>query len=105
MLDGRHVDEEATGQRDVRRDARALLRDGLFCNLDDDLLAFAQEVCDGRLAFATTATALTLALTTTIMSALPTAFASAFTLARALGFATPSVSALAPVRSLASATA
>ena len=47
MLDGRHVDDETARQSDVRRDARALLAERLFGDLNDDLLAFFQKVGDG----------------------------------------------------------
>src|SRR6185369_10593530 len=46
VLDGRHVDQKTSRQRDVRSDARAFLRDWLLRNLDQDFLTFAQEVCD-----------------------------------------------------------
>jgi hypothetical protein len=62
MLDGRHVDEVTARQSDVRSDARALLRDRLFGNLDDDLLTLAQKISDGRLAAVATAAALASAL-------------------------------------------
>src|SRR5918998_940634 len=52
VLDGRHVDEVAARQRDVRGDARALGGDGLLGDLDDDLLTLAQKVCNHRLALA-----------------------------------------------------
>ena len=46
VLDGRHVDQETSGQRDVRRDARAFLGDRLFGDLDQYLLAFTEQVRD-----------------------------------------------------------
>src|SRR6185369_1958079 len=46
MLNSRHVNEETSGQCDVRRDARALLRNRLLRDLDEYLLAFAQQVRD-----------------------------------------------------------
>ena len=49
MLDGRHVDQKASRQRDVRRDARAFLGDRFFRDLDQDLLAFAQQIGNRRL--------------------------------------------------------
>ena len=54
VVDRRHVDDEAAGQRDVRSDARALLAEGFLGDLDDDLLAFFEKVGDGgeRRAFA-----------------------------------------------------
>src|SRR5262249_20423802 len=68
MIDRRHVHQEAARQRDVRRDARALLTERLLGDLNDDLLTFLQQVGDRgssaalrtRLgpAFATLATAL-----------------------------------------------
>ena len=48
VVDGRHVDQEAAGQRDVRGDARALLAQRLLGDLNDDLLAFLQQIGDGR---------------------------------------------------------
>src|SRR5579885_3105199 len=91
VFNRRHVNEEATGQRDVRGDARALLRDRFLRYLDDDLLAFAQEVCDRRLALAPTATAaLALAPTALTTAAFAPTVASAFAarLATAVAFAT-----------------
>ncbi len=49
MIDRRHVDQEAARQRDVAGDARALLADGLLGNLDQDFLAFLQQIGDQRL--------------------------------------------------------
>jgi hypothetical protein len=46
VFDSRHVDNVAARQGDVRSDARAFLADGFFGDLNDDLLAFAQEVGD-----------------------------------------------------------
>ena len=40
VVDGRHVDQEAAGQGDVRRDAGALLPQRLLGDLNDDFLAF-----------------------------------------------------------------
>ena len=48
VLDGRHVDDEAAGQRNVRRDAGALLSQRLLRDLNDDFLAFPQQVADRR---------------------------------------------------------
>ncbi len=48
VLERRHVDHVSAGQRDVRRDARALLAERLLGDLDDDLLAFLQQFGDGR---------------------------------------------------------
>ena len=48
MLDGRHVHQEAAGQGDVRSDARALLSQWLLGDLDDDFLAFPEQIADGR---------------------------------------------------------
>jgi len=39
VFDGRHIDDVAAWQGDVRGDARAFLADGFFGNLDDDLLS------------------------------------------------------------------
>src|SRR5207244_6991704 len=44
----RHVDQETTGERDVAGDAGALLPYGLFGNLDQNFLAFLQQVADQR---------------------------------------------------------
>ena len=49
VIHRRHVNQEASGQRDVAGDARALLADGLLGNLDQDLLPFLQQVGDERL--------------------------------------------------------
>src|SRR4029078_7243625 len=43
-----HVDEEAAGQGYLRRDARALRRDWLFRDLDDEILAALDDVLNGR---------------------------------------------------------
>ncbi len=48
VIDGRHVHQEAAGQRDVRSDARAFLTQRLLGDLDDDFLAFFQQVADRR---------------------------------------------------------
>ena len=48
VIDGRHVNQEAARQGDVRSDARAFFRDWLFGNLDQNFLAFLQQVADGR---------------------------------------------------------
>jgi len=47
VFDGRHVDDEASRQRDVGRDARAFLAEGFFGDLDDDFLTFFEEVGNG----------------------------------------------------------
>jgi hypothetical protein len=47
VFDGRHIDDKAAGQGNVRRDARTLLSNGFLGDLDDDFLAFFQEVRDG----------------------------------------------------------
>src|SRR5208337_3634108 len=49
-----HVNQEASGERDVRSNAGTLLAQGLFGDLYDDFLAFAQEFADagGGSAFA-----------------------------------------------------
>jgi hypothetical protein len=49
MLDRRHVNQKAPRQSDVRSNARAFLGDRLFGNLHQNLLAFAQEIGNGRL--------------------------------------------------------
>ena len=64
VVDGRHVDEKAARQAQVRRDARALRAERLLHDLDDDLLPFLEQVFDlgrGRLpvAIAAAAAALT----------------------------------------------
>ncbi len=50
MLKCRHVDDIAPWERDVRRDPRALGAERLFRDLNDDFLAFLQQVADGGLA-------------------------------------------------------
>src|SRR5579872_7154530 len=50
MLESRHVDHVAPRQRDVRCDARALWAERLLGDLNDDFLAFFQQVADGGLA-------------------------------------------------------
>src|SRR5205085_47985 len=57
VFDGRHIDKEATGQSDVRSDARAFGRNRLFGDLHEYLLPLAQEVCDHRRAAITAASA------------------------------------------------
>src|SRR5206468_1798268 len=47
VVHGRHVDQEAARQGDVRRDARTLLSQWLLGDLNDDLLPFLQQVADG----------------------------------------------------------
>src|SRR5688500_15753990 len=49
MLDGRHIDEETSRQRNVRGDARAFLGNRLLRDLDQYFLTFTQEVGDCRL--------------------------------------------------------
>ena len=48
MVHRRHEDQEAAGQSDVRGDARALLRDGLLGDLNENLLAGLEQIADGR---------------------------------------------------------
>src|ERR1017187_657500 len=48
VIHGRHVDQEAAGQRDVRGDARALGAEWLLGDLNDDFLPFLQQIADGR---------------------------------------------------------
>src|SRR5215207_1010159 len=89
VLDGRHVDEEAARERDVRGDARALRGDGLLGDLDDDLLPLAEEVCNHRLALAAPAApaaglarrarAVAAAVAPALTSAFTAAFAAAVT--------------------------
>jgi hypothetical protein len=43
----RHVDQETTGKRYLRRDARSLRADGFLGDLDDDVLALLQDVLYG----------------------------------------------------------
>src|SRR5205085_1053254 len=57
VFDGRHIDKDATGQSDVRSDARAFGRNRLFGDLHEYLLPLAQEVCDHRRAAITAASA------------------------------------------------
>ncbi len=70
MLDRRHVNKKATGQRDVRCDASAFAGDRLFRDLNNDLLAFAKELGNGglRSAFAAVATALSITSTAIAVS-------------------------------------
>ena len=49
VFERRHVNDVAARQRDVRSDARALLAQRLLGDLDDDLLAFFEQIGDGRL--------------------------------------------------------
>src|SRR5204863_6307227 len=49
MIDRRHEYEKASRHRRVRGQARALGADRLLRDLDDDLLAFFQELLDFRL--------------------------------------------------------
>src|SRR5260221_224644 len=44
-----HVDHVASGQRDVRSDARAFLAQRFLRDLHDDLLPFLEQVADQRL--------------------------------------------------------
>src|SRR5258706_7386549 len=46
MLQRRHVNNETAGQGDVRRDPRAFLAQWLLRDLNDDLLAFLDQVGD-----------------------------------------------------------
>ena len=48
VIHRRHVDQEAAGQRDVAGDARAFLADGLLGDLDQNFLAFFEQVADQR---------------------------------------------------------
>src|SRR2546422_1927677 len=48
MVDRGHVHQEAARQRDVAGNARALLANGLFGDLHQDLLAFLEQVGDER---------------------------------------------------------
>ena len=50
VFERRHVDHVAARQRDVRGDARALLAERLLGDLNDDFLAFLQQIGDGGLA-------------------------------------------------------
>jgi hypothetical protein len=49
MIDGRHEDEEAAGQRGVRRQARALGPQRFLDHLDHHVLPFLEQVLDFRL--------------------------------------------------------
>ena len=49
VIDRRHEHEKAAGERRVRRQARALRAERLLGHLDDDLLAFLQQLFDFRL--------------------------------------------------------
>src|SRR5437868_12435001 len=44
MFDRRHINEEPPRQRNVRSNARALFGDGLFGDLNQNLLALAQQI-------------------------------------------------------------
>ena len=57
VFERRHVDHVAAGQRDVRGDARALLAQRLLGDLNDDLLAFFEQVADRGLALAVASSA------------------------------------------------
>ena len=48
MRNRRHEDQKASGQRDVAGDARALLGDRLLGDLNQDFLAWLQQVTDDR---------------------------------------------------------
>ena len=48
VIDRGHVNQEAARQRDVRGDAGALLAERLLGDLNDDFLALAQQIADGR---------------------------------------------------------
>ncbi len=82
VRNGRHEDQEASGQSDVAGDARALLGDGLLGDLDQNLLARLQQVADdGQIGSlrgaARRATAVALTLTLATGSATSTASAAA----------------------------
>src|SRR6516162_2194314 len=47
VVDGGHVDQKPAGLRDVRGDARTFLAKWLLGDLDDNFLAFLQQVADG----------------------------------------------------------
>jgi hypothetical protein len=47
VVDGRHVDERPSRQRDVRRDPHPFVRDHVLRHLDDDLLPLAEKLVDG----------------------------------------------------------
>ena len=47
VIDRRHVHEEAAGQGDMRGDAGAFLAERLLGNLNNDFLAFTQQIRDG----------------------------------------------------------
>ena len=48
VIHGRHVDQETSRQRDVARDACALLANGFLGDLDQNLLPFLEKVGDQR---------------------------------------------------------
>ena len=52
MIDRGHVDEKASGQRDVAGNPRAFFSHRFFRYLDKYFLAFLQQIADGRLRFA-----------------------------------------------------
>ena len=47
VVHGGHINQKAARQGDVRGDARAFLPQRLFGDLDDNLLAFLQQIADG----------------------------------------------------------
>src|SRR5258708_16709568 len=49
VMHGGHVNQKPARQRDVAGDARAFLGDGLFGNLDQNFLAFFQQITYDRL--------------------------------------------------------
>ncbi len=49
MFDCRHVNQKTSRQRDVRRDARAFLRNRFLRDLNEYFLAFTQKIGDGWL--------------------------------------------------------
>ena len=77
MIERGHVDEVAAGKRDVAGDARALLAERLFRDLDDDFLALLQHVRDqlrtARLRAVAVAAVALLRTATAIVAASPAA--------------------------------
>src|SRR5207249_1951223 len=57
VVDRRHEDQKAAGQRGVRRQPRAFGAERLLCDLDDDVLAFLDQFFDFRLGSALAALA------------------------------------------------
>ena len=84
MFDCRHVNQKTSRQSDVRSDARAFLGDWFLRDLNQNLLAFAQQIRDRRLLLPVPAPRASLAATIIAASA-ATAVARITTAARFAG--------------------